>query len=279
MPQFDASHKKSLIAETNSEIVSKRKKRSKKIFWMFFSFFVILIATFIYLAWHQSLMIKNVYFEGNRVLSENKLKNSVNKYLSKRFILILPNRNAFIFNESDLIKSLSMDFPVIKDIEIKQGIPNDLFVRIYEREPHALWCNAISSSCVFIDTAGYAYDDAPYFSKPLFLVYELPGAEISRKVLDEKSFLFSEEIQKRITLDGVIVQRIRPKGDGIFEFNILLPDKNLVTSLITDIQLGADETVSRFRTLISSSDILENSEKILKTIDVRFGNQVIYTFY
>lgn len=279
MPQFDASHKKSLIAETNSEIVAKRKKRSKKIFWMFFSFFVILIATFIYLAWHQSLMIKNVYFEGNRVLSENKLKNSVNKYLSKRFILILPNRNAFIFNESDLIKSLSMDFPVIKDIEIKQGIPNDLFVRIYEREPHALWCNAISSSCVFIDTAGYAYDDAPYFSKPLFLVYELPGAEISRKVLDEKSFLFSEEIQKRITLDGVIVQRIRPKGDGIFEFNILLPDKNLVTSLITDIQLGADETVSRFRTLISSSDILENSEKILKTIDVRFGNQVIYTFY
>lgn len=279
MPQFDASHKKSLIAETNSEIVSKRKKRSKKIFLMFFSFFVILIATFIYLAWHQSLMIKNVYFEGNRVLSENKLKNSVNKYLSKRFILILPNRNAFIFNESDLIKSLSIDFPVIKDIEIKQGIPNDLFVRIYEREPHALWCNAISSSCVFIDTAGYAYDDAPYFSKPLFLVYELPGAEISRKVLDEKSFLFSEEIQKRITLDGVIVQRIRPKGDGIFEFNILLPDKNLVTSLITDIQLGADETVSRFRTLISSSDILENSEKILKTIDVRFGNQVIYTFY
>lgn len=278
MPQFDASHKKSLIAETNSEIVANRKKKAKRKLLIFSVVFLIFIAGFIYLSWHSSLMIKNVYFDGNRVLSENKLKNIVNLYLNKRFILILPNKNAFIFNESDLKKELLSNFPVIKSIEIRQNVPNDLFVTIEERKPHALWCNAVPSDCVFIDSVGYAYDEAPYFSKPLFLVYELPGAEISKKVLSEELFSFTEEVQKRITLDDVLVQKIKPKGDNVFEFELFLPNSNLKTSLVTNIDTGSDETVRRFRTLIASDDVKQSSQT-LKTIDVRFGNQVIYTFY
>lgn len=279
MAQFEISHKKSLIAETNAEIVANRKKTRKRRFWLFFILFFVFLGSLVYFSWHKKLLIKNVYLDGNRVLSENKLSNAVYEYLGGRFLFIFPNKNAFIFSESDLKDFLFKKYPVIKDIEVRQNIPNDLFISVYEREPYALWCSVLPVDCVFIDTTGYAYEKAPYFSRPLFLVYELPGAEVTKRVLDEASFLFAEEIQKRLTLDGDIVQKISPKGEGVFEFSVVLPNKVSKTLITTSIDIGADETVNRIRTLLVSDDVKNNSSRTLKTIDVRFGNQVIYTFY
>lgn len=278
MAEF-GKYKKSLLNETNAELVNARKKRSKRRFWFFLIFFIILIGGFIYFAWYPKFLIKNSYVEGNRVLSTNKLQASINEYLNGRFIYILPNRNAFIFIDEDLKKFLIKKHPTIKTIEVTQNVPNDLFVKITERQPHALWCNALPSDCVFIDTAGYAYDVAPYFSKPLFTVYELPGAELTKNVLDTNTFDFSEKVIKGLYGRGVLVQKVKPRGEGVFEFDILLKDQVNLTYLTTDISIGSDETVARTFSLLDSEDVLKHSATSLNKVDVRHGNQVVYTFY
>ncbi len=278
MAEF-GKYKKSLLNETNAELVNARKKRSKRRFWFFTIFFFILIGGFIYFAWYPKFLIKNSYVEGNRVLSTNKLQVSVNEYLNGRFIYILPNRNAFIFIDEDLKKFLIKKHPTIKTVEVTQNVPNDLFIKITERQPHALWCNALPSDCVFIDTAGYAYDIAPYFSKPLFTVYELPGAELTKTVLDQNTFDFSEKVIKGLYGREALVQKVKPKGEGVFEFDILLKDQVNLTYLTTDTSIGADETVLRIFSLLDSEDVLKHSTTSLNKVDVRHGNQVVYTFY
>lgn len=278
MAEF-GKYKKSLLNETNAELVNARKKRSKIRFWFFTIFFVILIGGFIYFAWYPKFLIKNSYVEGNRVLSTNKLQASINEYLNGRFAYVLPNRNAFIFIDEDLKKFLIKKHPTIKTIEVTQNVPNDLFVKITERQPHALWCNALPSDCVFIDTAGYAYDIAPYFSKPLFTVYELPGAELTKNVLDSNTFDFSEKVIAGLYTRGALVQKVKPMGDGLFEFDTLFKDNVNLTSITTNISIGADETVSRIITLLDSDDVVKHAGSNLNKVDVRYGNQVVYTFY
>ena len=97
MTQF-GKYKKSLLNETNAELVNARRKKTKKRFWFFTVILVIILGLAIYLAWHPKLLIKNIIVEGNRVLSSNKIENAVNEYLDGRFIYIFPNRNAFFFN-------------------------------------------------------------------------------------------------------------------------------------------------------------------------------------
>lgn len=279
MVDFDKSHKKSLLAETNAEFVVKRKKTRKRRFWIFLVLVIVLTGSFVYFAWYPKFLIKSIHINGNRVLSNNKIENATNEYLNGRFIFILPNKNAFIFNGDELSKYLINKYPIIKNVSFSQNIPDDLFIDITEREPYALWCNVLSTDCVFIDTNGFAYDTAPYFSRPLFLVYELPGAETTKKVLDDVSFNFTESIQKRLASEGVLTQKIKPQGEGVFEFKILLQEKLVPTTFVTDIEIGIDETILRLETLLNSDDIINHKTKTLKTIDVRFGNQVIYTFY
>lgn len=272
--------KKSLLDQTNAKLVTRRKKRLKRriIFTVFI--FSILIGAFIYLTWRPKFLIKQVDVIGNRVLSINKLNTAINEYLSGRYLYILPNKNAFIFDGGDLEKFLKNKYPTIKEINTNQKIPDYLQVEVYEREPHALWCNLSPNDCVFIDKLGYAYDTAPYFSKPLFTVYELPGAEVNKKVLDEKSFNFNELIIQDLHKNNIIVQKVRPKGEGVFEFDFVLPKAFLVTKFVSNIELGADETLARLYTLLVSPDVAEkNKEKLLKSIDVRFSNQIVYKFY
>lgn len=278
MVDFDKSHKKGLLAETNAGFVVKRKKNRKRRAWLFFVFFLVIIGAFIYFAWYPKFLIQNVYLNGNQVLSNNKIENSADEYLNGRFAFILPRKNAFIFNGDELGKYLVKQYPIIKEVSFSQNIPNDLFINIIEREPYALWCN-LTADCVFIDTTGYAYDTAPYFSRPLFLVYELPGAKVTERILDVDAFNFTEGVKKGLEGQGVLVQKIKPKGDNVFEFKFILPNSSVSTALTTDIETGAEETTLRFKTLLGSEDVLNHKSKTLKTIDVRFGNQVIYTFY
>ncbi|OGI71853.1 hypothetical protein A3J61_00715 [Candidatus Nomurabacteria bacterium RIFCSPHIGHO2_02_FULL_38_15] len=278
MTQF-GKYKKSLLNETNAELVNARRKKTKKRFWFFTVILVIILGLAIYLAWHPKLLIKNIIVEGNRVLSSNKIENAVNEYLDGRFIYILPNRNAFVFNNSDLKNYLLTNHPIIKDVEISQNVPNDLFINVTERQPHALWCNVVPSDCVFIDKYGYAYDMAPYFSKPLFIVYELPGAGLTKKVLDENSFTFVKNVIDNLYIDNVLVQKIKPTGEGVFEFDVILNDSILITTITTNIEIGANETISRVQALLKSDDVLKHSQTFLKKIDVRYGNQVVYNFY
>jgi hypothetical protein len=272
-------YKKGLLNETNAQLVNARKKKSKRRFLFFFILFITLIGGFIYFAWYPKFLIKNSYVEGNRVLSDNKLQASVNEYLDGRFVYILPNRNAFIFNSEDLKNFLVKKHPTIKTIDVTQKVPDDLFIKVTERQPHALWCNAVPSDCFFIDSMGYAYDNAPYFSKPLFTVYELPGAELTKNVLDQKAFDFSQKIVNGLYTRGALVQKVKPMGDGLFQFDIILKNQINITSVTTNLSIGYEETISRIVSLLDSDDVLKHSNTNLNKIDVRYGNQVVYTFY
>jgi hypothetical protein len=272
-------YKKSLINETNAELVSARKKRSKRRFWFWLILIVVLIGGLVYFAWYPKFLIKHSYVEGNRVLSTNKLETSINEYLNGRFMYVLPNRNAFIFIDEDLKKYLLKKHPTVKDVEVSQSVPDSLFVKITERQPYALWCNVVPSDCVFIDTAGYAYDVAPYFSKPLFTVYELPGAELTKNVLDFNALGFSEKIISELYEKDILVQKVKPRGDGLFEFDVILSSKTSLTSITTNISIGADETLARIFSLLGSDDVLKHSTTTLNKVDVRYGNQVVYSFY
>lgn len=278
MAEF-GKHKKSLLNETNADLVNARRRKAKKRFWLIIILFAVLLGAVIYFAWYPKFLIKNSFISGNRVLSNNKIEASVNEYLNGRFMYIFPNRNAFIFGGDDLKKHLTNKYPIIKNIEVSQNIPNDIIIDITERQPYALWCNVSPSSCVFVDTSGYAYDEAPYFSKPLFMIYELPGAELTKNVLAQDSFSFSENIINSFYKQGILVQKVKPKGEGLFEFDVILKDKINTTSITTNISLGADETVARVFSLLGSDDVLKHTGSNLNKVDVRYGNQIVYSFY
>ena len=53
-------------------------------------------------------------------------------------------------------------------------------------------------------------------------MYELPGAGLTKKVLDENSFTFVKNVIDNLYIDNVLVQKIKPTGEGVFEFDVIL---------------------------------------------------------
>lgn len=227
------------------------------------------------------LEINNVQIQGTHELSYEKVKQSVNSFLSEKHYQILPKNNLIIASESALQSRLENDFKKISTVEIKKVFPNALIISITERKALLIWCSG--DRCFLADEKGIAYAPADFASPEvkennLIVIHDQSQTEVTseRSVLNPAFANFLVEF--------------RTKAEDILELNI---DYNFDTpqaisgdfTALTDegwkidlnAALGEEKEIAMLR-IVLDQNIDKDKRKELEYVDLRTEGKVYYKF-
>lgn len=259
--------------------MEESKKRKRKNFFrrtilisgIFCVFALFGLAAFFFL---PDFQIKEIDVQGNKKISDEDITANILTVISGRYFLIFPKDNIFIVSEEEIEQILTSVYPALEEIYLKKRFPAKLLVNVREREPIAVLCKG--QQCAFIDSSGYVFERAPYFSGGVFLKF-IDNREENKEIQFKSKFIDMEEYRKilefknKFSRTGLETNEVVLEKDGVYRFItnegwfVLLNDRS-------DLESPFDNFV-----LALNSEIKEKRAD-LEYIDLRFGNKVYYKF-
>ena len=109
--------------------------------------------------------IKNIEVYGNKLVITEEILPIVKRKIEGECWLTVPCANRLFFSTEISRRDILAKFLVIKNVIVNVS-GQTLQITVEERQPQDLWCNegAISMDCYFMDSTGYIFVAAPYFS-------------------------------------------------------------------------------------------------------------------
>lgn len=218
------------------------------------------------------LQVSEIHFSGLNVLTKEEIAKDIFDSTQGSYFGFLPRRSTVLLNTGTLQEKIKNDFPRIEDVIIKKLFPRTLQVTIEERKSFGILC--AGSTCVYIDIAGFAYEDAPDSSGSLIMKIKTDAGlpRVGERVLDSalalRLILLRQEIKRALDMEVVGYELL----------------KKVPREIRVDVSEG-------FRLIINRDDDFQNVFRVLKTvldeeikdrrsrlqyIDLRFGNKVFY---
>lgn len=268
----------------------KRKKNvvlRNKILLSFFSLVVIFIGLGHLSKW-QKLNIENIKIMGNKVVETELIEQVVKEDIAGRYLWLFPKTNFLLYPKSKIEQDLAEKFTRLKDISVKVKSMKTLEINLTERTALYTWCGDSLSrqnntqeenKCYFMDSSGYIFDEAPYFSGEVY--FRFFGQIQDNYFLKDN---FSEIIS---FIDNLSIMGLKPvslfaKEDGVIDFyltsNISPPDApKVIIKLNSDLNKITENIQTAITTEPLKSDLKTKYNSLLY-IDLRFGNKVYFKF-
>ena len=254
----------------------KRFRSVKKFSWrkkLIFFIVLFLILTVVYFLFFSPIFrIKEIKISGNRAITNEEIKNSLDNLLLKKFLIFFNRNNIFLARENDLENILLKDFFRISSIEINKSIfKRTIDLKITERKEAGIFCRG---ECYYIDEEGVIFEKAPQTSGTLIVSikdYSQGGVEIGKNVIDEDFMLrlidlrksLAEEVGLRV-LDFIIEDEDNDLKINTNEGWYLLFDKTRdFKNQLDDLRLVLTEKI-------------KGERKNLEYIDLRIENRAYY---
>lgn len=171
-----------------------RHRRRKILSISFLSIFI--ITSFIWFMNYDRFKISDIRISGNRIVLQEDIYESINTYLERKIIGVLPRNNVLLTNTKQIERNIKNTFPKIYNAKVLIKDGSKLIIEVEEREPHSLWCkdknyeSDFEEECYFADQRGFIYTRAPYFSAGVFeKIYTTNNVlQIGEQVLDKQDF-------------------------------------------------------------------------------------------
>lgn len=248
---------------------------------------IIVIAAFVLLSRLSSLRITNIVVNGVRVLDPVAVEQYFWDEMSGSYMWLLPKQNTFIYPKKHILRTIQQTFPRIETIDIVKNGLNQLQVTITERDGKYLWCGDVfpepdGSPCYFMDTTGYIFAEAPYFSGTIYFKWYGGKNEnnsfIGTTVLEGEGISSLSQFASALKEFGVEPYAIVSKDDNVYELylkrandigpKIILTTKNDLSKTFQNIAsaFGSDQM----------KKIIENNLAGISYIDLRYENKVYY---
>ncbi|PIW96599.1 hypothetical protein COZ82_04170, partial [Candidatus Kaiserbacteria bacterium CG_4_8_14_3_um_filter_38_9] len=167
-----------------SKVKSKNKLRrhtldpSKRMLikQLLIGFFVLSLSSlFIVGLWYgtrlEKLTINKISITGGQTISHAEIKEKTETLLAGNYLGLIPKRFIWWYPHEVIFKTIS-DIPRIKNPVINRVSGTEIGINFEEYLPDALWCDtANEEQCVFVDSSGYAFGEAPKLSGDTLLRY------------------------------------------------------------------------------------------------------------
>ncbi len=251
--------------------IKKKKSFLKSRFFWFLIFTFFITAGIFYLTCFSSIFqIKEIKIFGNEKVASEDIKNLIKEKTIEKF-LFLESKSIFLINLSEINKTVLKEFPQIFKIDAKRKFPDKILVKIEERKPLAIFCQA--ENCFFIDAKGIAFEATPLREDFIKLKREDFDSEI--KIGEEviKEALISQilDIQSRLKEN----LKVFPKEASIISEERL----NVKTSENWEIYFNLKEDLNWQLTklsLVLKERIPPEKRRNLEYIDLRFEKVYIF---
>lgn len=221
----------------------------------------------------ERLAIKNVSVSGAKQLQANAITTAVQKSLSDNRWWIFAKKNIFLYPKNEIENRLSVEFPLIKSVEIYRPalLAQAVVVAVEERQPYAKWCGA---QCYVLDESGYIFAEASDAQSPT-TPYVFRGGLLPRTDIIGQTFL-----QGRLNDIAYILSLLKTAGyqpteltvENEHDFSISLSGTFTLRALFGT----GGENIVRDLALALEADSVQGRVDELEYVDMRFGNRVYY---
>ena len=274
------------------ELKRKKHKSARKKMTIFL---IILFLIFLGLSFASRIPafnINNVSVSGNRIVESKDIENIIKSEISGHYLWLFPKTNFLIYPKHQILNELNNKFKRLKSISI--GVDNfkSLNVSVSEYEGKYLWCgtlipalrsNSEDNKCYFLDSDGYIFDEAPYFSGNVYFKFygdlneENPTGSYFMKDKFTKIVEFKNTIEK-MNLKPTAFWLDNNREEGSFSIS---SEPAMGPSIIFKIDSDYENMAENLQAAISTeplhTDLLTKLPSLLY-LDLRFGNKVYYKF-
>jgi len=237
---------------------------------------VVLIGILVTTVWHvtriQSAQITKIEVHGGFTIPHSKIKELATQTLQGTYFKLIPRSFRLLYPKRDIINSVE-SLPRLKNIEIDVVDTQTLVIFFEEYTPEALWCmDYESKSCLFLDSTGYSFAEAPALNGGAFIRYvdsgivpEIKKSGFSREFIKETQ-LFSELLAEELDLYVIYIERVE-------NLDILYTVSGGGILKVSQSMASAD-SFENLRSILGSEDFIHLQNGAFQYIDLRFGDKI-----
>ncbi len=237
--------------------------------------------------------INNVEVTGNEIISTEDVLDITNNYLAKNKLLLLKNKNIFLFNKSDLASDIN-EVVILDNMVIEKILPNTIRINIQEKAVAFKWLT--NQQTYLVDQQGIVIKR--YYKLVTPKIFQLTQIEPENDNKQNDNLLIIKNLANQ---DINLGDKIINAQDINFIFNLLKKlEKNdyfvikelsvpnnfpgyITITTLNDWQIhfnladSADSQINRLNVLIRDKIKKENLSA-LNYIDLRLGESIYYKF-
>ena len=235
-------------------------------------FFSLFIGGFWYVTRLEKLTINKISITGGQTISYADIRQKTEVLLEGNYLGLIPKRFIWWFPHEAIFNTIS-DIPRIKNPVINRVSSTEISINFEEYFPYALWCNTNNEEkCIFIDSLGYAFGEAPKLSGDTLLRYY--SLEVNPVV---GTFFLDTAKLSEITKFIKMLKSIPNFGissiqvDAVDDvFYILSAGSELKASLL----VPAETVFANLQSILEAKEFRHLRPGNFQYIDLRFDNKV-----
>jgi hypothetical protein len=219
----------------------------------------------------ESLTLIEVEVNGGKTIEHQEIIDEVEAGLEGYYLGLVPKRFAWVYPEESLVSRVE-SVERVHDVSIERINGRTLEINFSEFLPQALWCeNVASDRCLFLDSEGFAFGNAPRLSGGSLVRFITLGQDIQigNNFTDFDTFESLLELVDLLTELDWFVSHIELDVVG---------DAFVVLSGGGELKISSEESpqamVNNLMTVTASPDFSHLQPGNFQYIDLRFGNKV-----
>ncbi len=282
----------------NSPRLDELKRKRQRVFrnkMLLFGFGILIILFGLSFASRiPKININEVNISGNKMIDAEDIRAIIVEDIAGHYLWIFPKTNFLIYPKGKIKHDLATNFKRLKSISLELKDIKTLEVKVVEHEGKYLWCgnvlpevnNNSDQKCYFLDSDGYIFDEAPYFSGEVY--FKFYGLTSLNDGNPSGVFFLPELFNKLISLKETLVKiGVKPVAlsmldNGDVEIFLSSVDSSIMGSkIIFKSTANFNKIAENLQAVITSKDFVsdfKNKYASLLYIDLRFGNKVYYKF-
>ncbi|MFA4871555.1 MAG: cell division protein FtsQ/DivIB [Patescibacteria group bacterium] len=232
-------------------------------------FFIILI---IYILIYSDLFkIKNLAIQGTEMIRPEELTALINNKLNTRRWFLIPRRNLFFYDKSDLQKAIKAKYN-LSALEIKRGWQS-LTIKIKEKISYLIVYNLGDQRFYLADMAGAVDEEIPkegiaeFWQRFPILNINNQEIKIGENIITAKMVNYILDLDKNLKSQPFNIQGY--EKEGIDEVSAVMKEGWRARF---DVNSNIKDSVENLLLVYNKID----KSKTIEYIDLRFGNKVFY---
>jgi cell division septal protein FtsQ len=236
----------------------------------------VVVALLVTCVWYvtriESLQITKIEVIGGTTIPHATIESNINTLLTGTYARIIPKRFRLFYPHDELVERIK-GLDRVKNVQVEVTDAQTITVVFDEYIPYALWCaTADSTSCLFIDAAGFAFSQAPSLEGSAFVRYvegsstpKVGSYSFDTKYIKDTA-LFVEELREKLSLYVTHVTKV-----GTYDIEYTISGGGVIKVSQTK---PMQDTFKNLETILLSKEFEHIEPGAFQYIDLRFGDKV-----
>lgn len=281
-----------LTSPDSVKIKHNRRVQSIRLRVLLSILFLSIVGALAFFSGDKHVVINKVTVTGTHIINASDVESLALDKMNSRYFYLFSRSNSLIYPKLAIYNSLRETYPRIEKLSVYKDNWHTLHIDIVERQASYLYCGSsipaisldVGENCYFINSDGYVFDKAPYFSGNIYFKYYTKIPDENANILGQ--YLMPVDRFHSISrfidnISGLGFKPIYVVIDGVNPNLIYLDNTGGTIDHVIMFNEDNDLDVI-FSNFSASMKIKEFADEInakyanLEYIDLRFKNKVLY---